>query len=149
MAARRRKIPPVILLTMLADPAVIQLWTAARVSHERKRLGRLHRQLFGPQAPMGPLDPLGGHRQGLCCSHRWALDAWTELTPYPPRPESGTAIPLMPQCRRCGAAVPRHYLGSSGACMDCRLEMMPEARMRALQASASVIDFRALRGRAG
>ena len=122
-----------------------------QTKNERRRIRKLKVKLYGREAVGQHVtavvldeDPnlAGGHVAGICCSHRWAHDAWEAGTQYPP----GDNHTLMKRCPRCTSMVPPTYLTSSGACVDCMYESDAQLYSR-MQASGCVLDFHRLRDR--
>ena len=110
---------------LLEDPDLIRAWGEARIADARRKLELFRR-----------------HLERITCSSRWFDDVWARNTHYPP--------PAMVACTACGRFVPPGYVGSSGACTDCRLAGMTDFQLEMLPKSRSVIDFRGLlNGRRG
>ena len=136
------------LQAILDNPELEKLWPAKQIKQEKNRVRGERKRLFGRQPAR--ISPFGAHVHGVCCSHRWAWDVWEDSVRYPPEDRHTPAVGEggsggMPVCPRCRAAVPAIYLGSSGHCLDCRLEALPEWRARLLPHSSSVIDYYQLR----
>lgn len=130
---------------ILAMPGLIAAWGIKRVDSEKLDLARIRELMLGEPTPAiadEPDEPAGGTKHGRCCSVRWFLDFWHAAVQYPPGGERRTG---MRQCRGCRAIVPGIYLGSSGHCLDCRLEGLRPGEAARLPSSASVIDYRGLK----
>lgn len=164
--ARRRSVAPAELARLLAHPEPLSRtgWTPEQIKEEKDRLNHLQEELYGrvafrPEPGTENPIPAGGHMRGICCSHKWADEAWHRGQQYPPAPTI-RIIPRSPGkearphrtgamkcCRRCSAYVPGIYLTDGKHCEDCRFETMPQYLADQLSGmSASVVGATHLRG---
>ena len=156
--AKKAKTPLAQIEAILDNPELEKLWPAKQIKQEKNRVRGERKRLFGRQPAR--ISPFGAHVHGVCCSHRWAWDVWEDSVRYPPEDRHTPAVgeggrgegsgfrvqgSAMQVCPGCRALVPAIYMGSSGHCLDCRLEALPEWRAKLLQHSSSVIDYYQLR----
>jgi hypothetical protein len=80
---------------------------------------------------------LVGGVKGVHPTH--ARKTLAECDVYPPRAEPGWG---MLRCNVCGRDVPRHCVGSSGGCDECRYEAAPLSRMAHWDSSRSIMSWR-------